>query len=99
MVLVHDLDLAQISGICDSNVSKHYMILVSSFPRLQSLEILQPDVVENHLHGPNMEIHTDLCRKRLLVSRFLLFSQKTHEKVCHWSKMMTHKSSQWQCLL
>ena len=70
MVLIHDLDLAQISEICDSNVSKHYMILVSSCSRLQSLEILQPDVIENHLHGSNAEIHTNLCRKRMLVSRF-----------------------------
>ena len=74
MVLVHDVDLTQISGICDSNVNKHYMILVSSCSRLQSLETLPLDVVENHLQGLNAEIHTDLCRKRLLVSRFLLFS-------------------------
>jgi len=73
MVLVHDLDLAQISGICDSNVNKHYMILVSSFSRLQSLENLQPDVVENHLQGSNAEIYTDLCRKpaRITISFIL----------------------------
>ena len=75
MVLVHDVDLAQISGICDSNVNKpHMMILVSFCSHLQSLETLQPDVVESHLQGSNAKIQTDLCRKRLAVSRFLLFS-------------------------
>ena len=67
MVLVHDVDLAQISGICDSNVNKDYMTLVPSYSCLQSLETFQPDVVENHLQGSNVEIHRDLCRKRLLV--------------------------------
>ena len=68
MVLVHDVDLTRISGACDSNVSKHHMIVVSSYSHLQSLETLQPDVIENHLQASNVEIHTDLCRKRLLVS-------------------------------
>ena len=79
MVLVHDLDLARISGICDSNVKKHHIVLVSSCLHLQSLEPLQPDVVENHLQGSNAEIHTDLCRKRTLVLRFLPFSRKTYK--------------------
>ena len=82
MVLVHDTDVARIMGICDSNVNKHRMTLASSFSHIQSLETLQPDIVENHLQASNAEIHTDLCRKRLLVSRDLLFSQKAHKKGC-----------------
>ena len=73
MVLVHDVDLAQISEICDSNVNKYHMTSMSFCSRLQSLEFLQPDVIENHLQDSNAEIHTDLCRKRLLVSPFLFF--------------------------
>jgi hypothetical protein len=68
MVLVHDVDLTQISGICDSNVNKHHMILAPPCSYLQSLETLQQDVVENHLQDSNVEIQTDTYRKRLLVS-------------------------------
>ena len=99
MVLVHDLDLARISEIHDSNVNKHHMVLVSSCLHLQSLETLQRDVVENHLQGSNAEIHTNSCRKRLLVSRFLLYSQKAYKKACRLSKMTSHESSEWQCFL
>ena len=99
MVLVHDVDLASISGICDSNVNKDHMIPVSACSYVQSLETLEPDTVENHLQGSNVEIHTDLCCKYLLVSRFLFFSQKEYKKVCRLPKMTTHKSSEWQCFL
>ena len=68
MVLVHDVDLTRISGACDSNVSKHHMIVVLYGSYLQSLEALQQDVIENHLQVSNTEIHTDLCCKGLLVS-------------------------------
>ena len=97
MVLVHDVDLARISEICDINVNKYHMTSISFYSRLQSLEALQPDVIENHLQDSNAEIHTDICRKRLLVSPFLLFSQRAYKKVCRLPKTMTHKSSEWQC--
>ena len=76
MVLVHDDDLAQISGTYDSNVNKHRSINFSPCSHLQSLETLQPDIVENCLQGSNAGIHTDLYRKRLHLSRLLLFSQE-----------------------
>jgi hypothetical protein len=31
MILVHDDDLSRISGICDSDVNKHHMSLVSVY--------------------------------------------------------------------
>ena len=79
MVLVHDVDLAWISGVCDSNVNKHYIILVSSFSHLQSLESLLPDVVENHLQGSNAEVHTDLYRKLCSYHDFF-YSHRRHIK-------------------
>ena len=97
MVLVHDVDLAQISRICDGNVNKHHINLVSSCSHPQSPETLQPDVVEKHLQSSNAEIHTDVCCKRLLVSRLLLFSQKAFNKVCPLPIMTNHELSQWQC--
>ena len=74
MVLVHDNDLALISGIHDSNVNKHRTIILSPCSYLQSLETFQQDIVENCLQGSNAGIHIDLCRKRLHVSRLLLIS-------------------------
>ena len=71
MVLVHDDDLAQIGGRCGNNVSQHHMLLVTSCSRLQALETLQSGEVENHLQDFNPEIHTDLCRKNLSVSKLL----------------------------
>jgi hypothetical protein len=69
MVLVHDDDLTQISGNRDSEVNEHHVsFLVSSCSHLQAQETLQPDVVESSLHRSNVEIHTDLFRKRVRVS-------------------------------
>jgi len=68
MVLVHDDDLAQISGFSDSDVNQHHVFLVSSCSRLQALETLQTNVVENYLQRTNAEIHRDLYRKHLQVS-------------------------------
>jgi hypothetical protein len=96
MILVHDVDLARISGICDSNVNNHHMIFESSCSLRQSLETLKPDVVENYLQGSNTEVYTDLFRKHLLVSRFLPCSQKVHKKVYRLPTMTTLKSSEWQ---
>jgi hypothetical protein len=79
MVLVHDVDLASISGICDSNVNKDHMILESTCSYVQSLETLEPDVVENHLQGSNAVVHTELCCKHLLVSRSVFFSQGAYK--------------------
>lgn len=76
MVLVHDDDLALISGIHDSNVNKHRTIISPPCSYLQSLETPQPDIVENYLQGSNAGIRIDLCRKRLHVSRLLLISQE-----------------------
>jgi hypothetical protein len=68
MVLVHDDDLAQISGNCDSEVNEHHVsFLVSSRSHLQAPETLQLDG-ESSLHRSNAEIHTDLFRKRIEVS-------------------------------
>ena len=71
MVLVHDDDLAWIGGTCDSNVNEPHTIILSPCSHLQSLETLQPDIVENCLQGSNAGIQTDLCCKRLHASLLL----------------------------
>lgn len=71
MVLVHDDDLARISGICDINVRKTSYDLVSCCSILQALETLPPDVAEDYLQSSNAEIRTDLCCKCTHISRLV----------------------------